>query len=72
MSRTARPPRSALGSGQASDALSWSTLISTDELAGHLDAPRFVIVDVRHDLAQPERFGDDIAKARAALAALGS
>jgi thiosulfate/3-mercaptopyruvate sulfurtransferase len=59
MSRTARPPRNALGSGPVSDALSWSTLISTDELARHLDDPRFVIVDVRHDLAQPERFGDD-------------
>jgi thiosulfate/3-mercaptopyruvate sulfurtransferase len=36
----------------------WSTLISTDELARHLDDPRFVIVDVRHDLAKPEGFGD--------------
>ena len=36
----------------------WSTLISTDELAQHLDDPRFVIVDVRHDLAQPDQFGE--------------
>ena len=59
MARTSRPQRSAVGSGQLSDALSWSTLISTDELARHLEDPRFVIVDVRHDLAQPERFGED-------------
>jgi len=29
----------------------FSTLISTDELARHLDDPRFAIVDCRHDLA---------------------
>jgi thiosulfate/3-mercaptopyruvate sulfurtransferase len=29
-------------------------LISTSELAAHLDDPAFVIVDVRHDLAQPD------------------
>jgi thiosulfate/3-mercaptopyruvate sulfurtransferase len=35
----------------------YSTLIGTAELARHLGDPAFVIVDVRHDLAQPERFG---------------
>ena len=38
--------------------VSWSTLIATDELARHLNDPRFVIVDVRHDLAQPDQFGE--------------
>ena len=37
----------------------WSTLIATADLAAHLDDPHFVIVDVRHDLAQPERFGEE-------------
>ena len=37
----------------------WSTLITGSELARHLDDPRFVIVDVRHDLAQPEQFGEE-------------
>ncbi len=58
MPRASRPQRSTAASPVA-DAQSWSTLISTEELARHLDDPRFVIVDVRHDLAQPERFGDD-------------
>ena len=31
----------------------YTTLISTSELAAHLDDPALVIVDVRHDLAQP-------------------
>jgi thiosulfate/3-mercaptopyruvate sulfurtransferase len=35
-----------------------STLISTAELAAHLDDPTFVIVDVRHDLAQPDTWGE--------------
>ena len=30
------------------------TLISTADLAAHLDDPAFVIVDVRHDLAKPD------------------
>jgi len=34
-------------------------LIGSDELAQHLDDPSFVIVDVRHSLAQPEHFGED-------------
>ena len=37
----------------------YSTLIGTAELARHLGDPAFVIVDVRHDLAQPEHFGDE-------------
>jgi thiosulfate/3-mercaptopyruvate sulfurtransferase len=32
----------------------YSTLISTDALAHHLDDPKFVVVDVRHDLAHPD------------------
>ena len=46
----------ARGSPYAETAL--STLIGTDELAAHLDDPAFVIVDVRHDLARPDTFGD--------------
>jgi thiosulfate/3-mercaptopyruvate sulfurtransferase len=33
-------------------------LISTAELAAHLDDPAFAIVDVRHDLAQPDTMGE--------------
>jgi len=36
----------------------FSTLISTADLASHLDDPSFVIVDVRHDLAHPDRWGE--------------
>jgi len=36
----------------------FSTLIDTDALAAHLQDPAFVVVDVRHDLAQPDEFGD--------------
>ncbi len=36
----------------------YTTLISTSELAAHLDDPAFVIVDVRHDLAQPDTLGE--------------
>jgi len=32
----------------------YTKLISTPELASHLDDPAFVVVDVRHDLAQPD------------------
>ena len=35
----------------------FDTLISSDALAARLGAPDLVIVDVRHDLAQPETFG---------------
>lgn len=36
----------------------YTALISTAELAGHLDDRRFVVVDVRHDLAQPDAWGE--------------
>lgn len=32
---------------------SFTTLVTSDELARHLDDPRWVIVDCRHDLAKP-------------------
>jgi len=42
----------------------YSTLISTADLAERLDDPAFVIVDVRHNLVDPERWGqDEYAKA---------
>lgn len=34
-------------------------LVSTEELASRLGDPSLVVVDVRHDLAQPERWGED-------------
>ncbi|MEO8537240.1 MAG: sulfurtransferase [Betaproteobacteria bacterium] len=37
----------------------FSTLIDTETLAARLDDPAFVIVDVRHDLAQPDTFGTE-------------
>jgi len=36
----------------------YTTLISTDELAARLDDPALVILDVRHDLAQPETLSE--------------
>ena len=36
----------------------YSTLIGTAELAGILDDPALVVVDVRHDLAQPVDWGE--------------
>jgi thiosulfate/3-mercaptopyruvate sulfurtransferase len=36
----------------------YTTLISTAQLAAVLDDPGFVIVDVRHDLAQPDTWGE--------------
>jgi thiosulfate/3-mercaptopyruvate sulfurtransferase len=36
---------------------SYTTLIDAADLARHLDDVAFVVVDVRHDLMQPERFG---------------
>jgi thiosulfate/3-mercaptopyruvate sulfurtransferase len=32
----------------------FTTLVTTGELAGHLDDPRWVVFDCRHDLAQPD------------------
>lgn len=37
----------------------YTTLISTAELAARIDDPTFVVVDVRHDLAQPDHWGHD-------------
>lgn len=36
-----------------------STLVSTADLAARLGDPALVVVDVRHDLMQPERWGED-------------
>jgi len=36
----------------------FTTLISTSDLAAHLADPAFVVVDVRHDLAQPDAWGE--------------
>jgi 3-mercaptopyruvate sulfurtransferase SseA len=36
----------------------YTTLISTAELAARLAAPDLVVVDVRHDLAQPDAWGE--------------
>jgi len=41
----------------------YTTLISTDQLAARLDDPSFVVVDVRHDLAQPEHWGENAYRA---------
>jgi thiosulfate/3-mercaptopyruvate sulfurtransferase len=60
MPRTPRTASRAASAGPASpDHSRYATLIETAELARHLRDPRFVIVDVRHDLAQPERFGEE-------------
>src|SRR5689334_8581955 len=53
-----RPSRAA-SAPAASAEVRYGTLIATADLADHLGNPRFVIVDVRHDLAKPERFGED-------------
>ena len=37
----------------------YHTLIACADLARHLDDPSFIVVDVRHDLAKPDRFGED-------------
>lgn len=53
---TRAPARSPVAAGGAS---AYATLIGTAQLAQHLGDPAFVIVDVRHDLAQPERYGEE-------------
>jgi thiosulfate/3-mercaptopyruvate sulfurtransferase len=58
MPRTTRVPTRAPAPMPTGGAVAHSTLITTTELARHLGDPAFVIVDVRHDLAQPERFGE--------------
>lgn len=58
------PARPAPGADSAGHAPAHTTLIGTSELARHLDDPAFVVVDVRHQLAQPEHFGEaEYAKA---------
>ena len=42
----------------ADERLMFTTLISTADLAAHLADPAFVLVDVRHDLAQPDAWGE--------------
>lgn len=37
----------------------FSTLISTHDLAKHVEDPDWVVLDVRHDLTQPERWGEE-------------
>jgi thiosulfate/3-mercaptopyruvate sulfurtransferase len=37
----------------------YTTLISPAELAAHAADPAFVVVDVRHDLARPDAWGED-------------
>ncbi len=60
MSRATRAPtRPSVASPGRDDAIVHSTLIGTEELARHLGDPAFVVVDVRHDLMNPERFGED-------------
>jgi thiosulfate/3-mercaptopyruvate sulfurtransferase len=49
----------ATGGAAHEPAPGYTTLIAAAELAQHLGDPSFVIVDVRHDLAHPERFGED-------------
>src|SRR6185437_15827373 len=58
MPRPARPSRAASAPAPSADAR-YGALIGTADLARHLGDPAFVIVDVRHDLAKPERFGED-------------
>ena len=36
-----------------------TTLVTPAQLAQHLDDPRWVVLDIRHDLARPERWGED-------------
>lgn len=43
--------------------MSYTTLIGTDDLAAHLDDPRWVVVDCRFTLGQPQRGRDDYRQA---------
>jgi thiosulfate/3-mercaptopyruvate sulfurtransferase len=43
--------------------LMYSTLISTENLASRLANPAVVVIDVRHDLAQPDHWGETQYKA---------
>ena len=58
MPRPARPSRAASAPAAAAPTR-YGTLIATADLARHLGDPAFVIVDVRHDLAKPDRFGEE-------------
>jgi thiosulfate/3-mercaptopyruvate sulfurtransferase len=60
MSRATRAPARSPAAAAPVQAAEYSTLIGTEELARHLGDPAFVIVDVRHDLAQPESFGEEV------------
>jgi thiosulfate/3-mercaptopyruvate sulfurtransferase len=55
---TRAPARSPVAAG-GTGATAYTTLIGTAQLAQHLGDPAFVIVDVRHDLAHPERYGEE-------------
>ncbi|HLW11378.1 MAG TPA: sulfurtransferase [Casimicrobiaceae bacterium] len=59
MARATRAPARSPAAAAPAQAAAWSTLIGTEELARHLGDPAFVIIDVRHDLAQPEHFGEE-------------
>src|SRR6188472_4745238 len=59
MPRPSRPAprRAATRQSTTQPDAAYSTLVATAELAPHLDDPRLVIVDVRHELADPA-FGE--------------
>ena len=59
MPRVSRNGARPAGGGARGEVPVFSTLIETAELAEHLNDPALVIVDVRHDLGKPERFGED-------------
>lgn len=52
-------PRAARTNTPSAEAARFATLIDTAELARRLDDPALVVVDVRHDLADADRFGVD-------------
>jgi len=57
--RASRAPARSPAAPPSGEANVWSTLIGAADLAQHLGDPTFVIVDVRHDLAQPAHFGEE-------------